>query len=44
MSTVIDETYINSHLIDNRSLFNYIYIVEQQFDIIPNKKIITVCA
>lgn len=38
MSTVIDETYINSHLIDNRSLFNYIYIVEQQFDIIPNKK------
>lgn len=38
MSTVIDETYISSHLIDNRSLFNYIYIVEQQFDIIPNKK------
>ncbi len=38
MTSIIDETYINSHLIDNSSLFNYIYMVEQKFDIIPNKK------
>lgn len=38
MSAIIDETYINSHLIDNRSLFNYVYMVEQQFDIIPSEK------
>ena len=30
----IDENYINNHLIDNRALFNYIYIIEQTFDII----------
>ncbi len=38
MTNVIDEKYINSHLIDNRSLFNYVYIIEQEFDILPNEK------
>lgn len=38
MTNVVDEKYINSHLIDNRSLFNYIYIIEQKFDILPKEK------
>lgn len=35
---VINEEYINNHLLDNRSLFNYIYVFEQKFDIIPDDK------
>lgn len=36
MSNAIDETYINNLLINNNALFNYIYVIEQNFDIIPN--------
>ena len=36
MTNVIDEAYINDNLINNDSLFNYIYVIEQNFDIIPN--------
>ncbi len=36
MTSVIDEAYINDNLINNDSLFNYIYVIEQNFDIIPN--------
>ena len=36
MSEIIDEEYIKNHLINNDSLFNYIYVIEQNFDIIPD--------
>ena len=36
MSEVVDEKYIKNHLINNDSLFNYIYVIEQNFDTVPN--------
>ena len=36
MSKVVDEKYIKNHLINNDSLFNYIYVIEQNFDTVPN--------
>jgi hypothetical protein len=36
MSKIVDEEYIKNHLINNEALFNHIYIIEQNFDIIPN--------
>lgn len=32
----MDSTQIEKCLVDNESLFNHLYVVEQQFDIIPN--------
>ncbi len=36
MSGFVDEKYIKNHLINNDSLFNYIYVIEQNFDTVPN--------
>ena len=36
MTSIIDEAYIQNNLINNDSLFNYVYVIEQNFDIIPN--------
>lgn len=36
MSEFVDEKYIKNHLINNDSLFNYIYVIEQNFDTVPN--------
>lgn len=33
---IINEQYITNHLINNDTLFNHIYVIEQNFDIIPN--------
>lgn len=36
MSKVVNEKYIKDHLIKNDALFNYIHVIEQNFDIIPD--------
>lgn len=36
MSGFVDEKYMKNHLINNDSLFNYIYVIEQNFDTVPN--------
>lgn len=36
MSGFVDKKYIKNHLINNDSLFNYIYVIEQNFDTVPN--------
>src|SRR5574344_1313683 len=34
---MILEQYINNHLLKNDSLFNYIYVIEQKFSIVPEQ-------
>lgn len=36
MSKVVNEKYIKDHLIKNDAWFNYIHVIEQNFDIIPD--------
>lgn len=37
MDKIINEQYINNHLLKNDSLFNYIYVIEQKFNIVPDQ-------
>lgn len=38
MKKNLNEEYINKHLLNNDSLFNYVYVIDQKFDIIPDKQ------